>query len=674
MSNRLTPGVRALALLSLAASALAAPKIDLTRIEPVPANQPIPIVDFFRQPVLSEPKINRAGTHVAALGSSPQDRGVLVVIELASKKSEVAAPSGERDIYDAHWLGNDRVLFNLSSEKLKGMAMCVAQVGRISRSYPVLQYGGPQLVRIPEEKPLQPLVWMRRDFETGKDEGVHGINTLIELGPVYDLFASNRSGNEQNEIRHANNQHMVESYPIPKDGITTEYLCDKDDKLAFAINSRDGVLSLYRLEGKSWIKCPVNLDDIDVLGTGPNPGEILVLGPRQDGKPRALQLMNALTGEPGTVLLQDDDYDIHGRIYREFGTQRILGVRYHRNTPRMVWFDAKFLEVQKALDGLFPGQVVEILDWNKDVTKFVVGRYTDRQPVIYDWVDLQAGSAGPIRQSRPWIDPTRMAATNMLKFKTADGRQLDAYLTLPAGTSREKPAPMVVLPHDGPYQRDTLGFNAQVQFYASRGYAVLQPNYRGSPGRNWAFPREDEWDYVKMRDDVFSATRTALATKLLDRSRVAIVGTSFGGYLALAGAVHQPTLYRCAVAINGVFDWGKWYDQSKYNQHDSAHFGWMKRRIGDADVRKDWYEAISPMRQAGQVKVPMFIAHGKEDSVQEMEQARELLSRLDKGLGHEQMTVGGDGHGMGYVDNQVEMYARIEAFLAKHLAAGAAAR
>jgi dipeptidyl aminopeptidase/acylaminoacyl peptidase len=320
------------------------------------------------------------------------------------------------------------------------------------------------------------------------------------------------------------------------------------------------------------------------------------------------------------------------------------------------------------LDGFFPGLVVRIVSTNEAMTRILVETFSDRQPPVYHWVDLAKRTAGLVKSSMPWIDPARMQPQNVIKFKTRDGRRLDAYLTLPAGASKQNPAPLVVLPHGGPAVRDSWGFNGEVQFLASRGYAVLQPNYRGSDGVNWMFPEEDRWDFRKMHDDVTDATKTMVKSGLIDRNRIAIMGGSFGGYLAISGVVNEPTLYRCAVTIAGVFDWERQIHDEKFDQYESPTFGRMMYKLGDPKKNPEKFDAISPGRHVDQIRVPVFVAAGKEDRTVEIEQSRSLISAMEKyHVPYEKLIVGEEGHGMHHLKNQVELYTRIQAFLEKNL-------
>ncbi len=662
-----------------AATLLGAPsKTDLERVKPVPADQPIPLSDFYRPALAQAPVMNLAGSHVAGAVQTSPDQYSLFVEDLTAKKIEVAPSPRDRDVHNVWWMGDDHVLYTLAARKGGDIAIVATAVGKVNRPYPIIQNWGKIVINVPTATPLQPMVWMQGGNETGHDEGVSVVDATLNSKPLIDLLALNVSGTDFSDVKDDNIRHSMQNYPVPPGGITERYLCDTDDKLAFAITSKEGVEALYRLSGRTWEKCPVNLDEIEVIDAGNQPGELVVLGPREADKPRALQFMDAATGKLGDVVLQDTEYDFNGTLYRDRVSHKIIGLRYQRNGPRVIWFAEALRGVQQILDSQFKGQVVNIIDFDRTLTRFVVAHYTDRQPVAYDWVDLEKKAAGPINEARPWIDPARMQAIQMFKFKTKDGRKLDAYLTLPAGASAQHPVPLIVIPHGGqaarnvgsagPFGRDEWGYDAEAQFFASRGYAVLKPNYRGSAGYNWAFPHEDEWDYAKMSEDVATATTTVLRTKLIDKSRIAILGAGFGGYLAAAGAVNDPDLYCCAVAINGIYDWAALLRQMKYTQNENPYHDWLLRRLGEPDQNKARYDAISPGRRAEQIKRPLFVAYDKASSSVEIGQVHDLLSSLDRShVPHEEMMVNDDRHGMGYLDEQLELRERIEAFLAKNL-------
>jgi dipeptidyl aminopeptidase/acylaminoacyl peptidase len=226
---------------------------------------------------------------------------------------------------------------------------------------------------------------------------------------------------------------------------------------------------------------------------------------------------------------------------------------------------------------------------------------------------------------------------------------------------------LVVYPHDGPDQRDRWGFDARAQHLASRGYAVLQPNYRGSSGYNWMFPESDQWDYVKMHKDVTAATKTVLRTGLIVKDRVAIMGETFGAYLALSGAVHEPDLYKCVVGIGGIYDWAEVMHEAKDSQYYSGQYGRWKLKLGDPNTEKEKFRRISPIHFVENMKAPMFVAHDKEDPNISVLESRRLVGELkDYGITHDTLYIAQEG-GMAHLANRVEVLEEVEAFLAKHL-------
>jgi dipeptidyl aminopeptidase/acylaminoacyl peptidase len=279
-----------------------------------------------------------------------------------------------------------------------------------------------------------------------------------------------------------------------------------------------------------------------------------------------------------------------------------------------------------------------------------------------------------IKHAAPWIDPARMQPMNPIKFKTRDGHRLDAYLTLPAGATKQNPPPLIVLPHDGPYMRSTWGFDPQVQFLASRGYAVLQPNYRGSTGYGWMFPREDDWAFNKMRDDVNDAAKAVATAGLVDSRRIAIMGSGFGGYLATAGVAGEPALYRCAVAIAGIYDWAEIIRDNRFGQqylapyHSASYYAELYR-LGDPKKEPEKFEALSVLQHAGQIRVPLFVAYGEFERGVQIGQAKALESAVKRnGVECDLQVFRDESSSISHLKNVLDLYARIEAFLAKNLA------
>jgi len=655
---------RVLTAVFLLASPLLAKKDNsLERTAPVPANEPIPVIDFFRPRLLTNPELNPAGTHFAAIVSGGSDRLDLISFDLATKKIDRLTGGEDYDIGTYEWLTDQRLLFSMTKDKLYSVGLFAVELGHFSRSY-VLQRNNVMIpVGFPRAKPGQVIVWIRNSaYHGGADGGVMKIDT-------YRTFNNSKDHGivfDDDGLR----ADLVKGYPDPNGGDPAGYITDRDGELAFALTLKDGVPALHRLVKDNWVRCQIDLNENEVVGVGDQPGELLVLGARKEGKPRALYRFDSITGTLGQLVYQDEQYDFTNvRFYRHPVDNRILGAQYNRKGPESVWFEERYQQFQSTLNQTFPGEVVRILGSNRDETQFFVSVFSDVHPPAYMHVDLAQRTAKHVTDSAPWIDPARMQPMQLITYRTRDGFQIEGYVTLPAGTSKEKKAPLLVLPHGGPWVRDDWGWDAEAQFFASRGYAVFQPNYRGSTGTAWRFPEADLWAFRKMHNDVTDGVKTVLKTGLIDGDRLAIMGTSFGGYLALCGAVHEPDLYRCAITVAGVFDWELVMKSSKGSEYLRGGYGILKRHLGDPKKSKDQFEEISPIYQVSKIKIPVFVAHGTEDPVAKVSQSRNLLKQLKKfGVEYQQQIESSEGHGFHQLQHQVALYSAIEAFLAKNLA------
>ena len=685
--TRFLPFICRLLALGSTLSGFAAQSIDLKRVTPVPANETIPILDFIRPSLMERPVLNPSGTHIAALVSFNEDQRRLLVYDLKTQQPELGGGDAEEDISQVHWLNDRRVLIGIALLKRGEVGLYVGNVPGLSRFYPMLQYVGATLVAVPPADRLHPLLWLHsHSMNAGNSGEAVNVDTNIQSGKLVNLLGAVTQSLDAPEITGENQRHIATRYPALTSGLDAGFLADKEGQLAFGFAATaDGIYSLHRLVGNQWEKCPVPLAEIDVFGTGNRPGELIVRGPRQAEGPRPLQVMDAATGKPGEVLLQDKAYDFNGWLYRDPASHDVVGAVYERNGPQVAWFTEDYRALQKVLDGFFPGLVVRILGSDEAKKTFLVATYSDRQPEIYFCVNLEQHAVGLIKNSTPWLDPKRMQPMNPIKFKTRDGRRLDAYVTMPAGASTAHPPPLVVLPPDNRPQRNSWGFSADAQFLASRGYAVLQPNHRGTPGYGWMFPPEDAQALNKMQEDVIDAVKALSASGLVDGSRMAIVGFQFGASLAASAIAHEPSVFRCAVAVSGTYDWAEVIQSSHFYQETAQpYYAEAVRtaldRLGDPRKNPERFDAISPLRQAGQIRTPLYLAYGEYASGETIAQAKSLKSALTRNnIPCELQSFRDESWGIRHLRNRLELYEHIEAFLAKHLtpsppAAGGASR
>jgi hypothetical protein len=664
-----TPRVLCLAAATaVAVSAVhAVSKADLARNTPVTSDEPIPTIDFIREPLLRSPELNRAGTHVAAMISAGDDHVQLLVQNLATQKFEYIIAPDEMDVTSFTWLDDSRILFNCGGQRL-----FVAEINDLKHAYRVLEYCSPYVVAVPEENRLRPLVWVRSDpFFNGRSTGVITLKAdFSDTRPVTAAGGTTMPG--ALTYHELNQEHVAFQFPVPQGGLEAGYFGDKEGALAFGYTSKDGVLTLHAFADGAWKPCPFDVEEQRVVGPGNKPGELVVVARHPQGTPSTLQFMDAATGKLGDVLLEDPEYDFNGRLFRDPATHNVVGAVYDRATPQVAWFSEAYQRVQKVIDAFFPGLVVRIIDGDRAGGKFLLGTYSDRQPVTYYLLDVEKNAVGLIKNSRPWLDAKRMRPTNLMKYKTRDGHKLDAYVTLPNGASKEHPVGLVVLAPSALWDRANPTFDMTAQIFAAHGYAVLRPNYRWAAGNAWMFPRDDEWALDKMAQDINEATKALLRSGLIDRQRIAIFGARLGGNLALTAVVGEPDLYHSAITIQGIFDFTQYIKEAKYFEHLDDSYGTMVRKLGDPKRDKEKLNAMSPARHVDRIHIPVFVAENREASATSVAQSRGLLSQLGAhDVPHEVLWQTGVGYATQRLDDGIELYDHILAFLGRNMPAPA---
>jgi len=331
----------------------------------------------------------------------------------------------------------------------------------------------------------------------------------------------------------------------------------------------------------------------------------------------------------------------------------------------------------KLLAGLmqqFPGEDVRLTSSTTDGSKVVFDVSSDRNPGEFYLFDRATGKATFLFASMPWIKPDEMSTMEPIALKTRDGLALHGYLTRPHGKDQAKNLPMVVVVHGGPYGiRDSWQFGPEIQMLASRGYAVLQVNFRGSGGYGNAFIHAGfgEWG-AKMQDDVTDATRWAVTEGIADPKRICIFGASYGGYAALRGVTKEPDLYRCAIGYVGVYDLRLMYTRGDIPQSTYGD-NYLKMVLGE-DESVLWDR--SPIAHVDRLKAKVMLIVGGEDRRVPPVQGENLHNALDKAhIQHEWLYQRTEGHGFYDEKNIADLMNRVDAFLDRNIGntAGASA-
>ncbi|MEO1241564.1 MAG: S9 family peptidase [Pseudomonadota bacterium] len=320
---------------------------------------------------------------------------------------------------------------------------------------------------------------------------------------------------------------------------------------------------------------------------------------------------NLEQGNISETLFSDENYDLDSVIY-DIHPATAVGIRYTDDLPRARYLNPDIQGAQdnlaRALKGASPMVVSHSTDNNRMLVRAI---YTNR-PDDYYVFDRKTRSLSFFASSYPALSEKIYAEKSKFAYAAPDGLRVNGYLTTPVGASREN-MPLIVLPHGGPASRDDQSFDWWAFFYAARGYAVYQPNFRGSDGYGLAFREAGygEWGR-KMQDDITNGVQKLIDDGIADPSRICIVGASYGGYAALAGATLTPDLYACAVSVNGVSDLPRMIGEAAVSRNNAAYW---ERRIGSRFRNADELAAVSPARQAANAGPPVMLIHGKDDTV-----------------------------------------------------------
>ncbi|MFN3312771.1 MAG: alpha/beta hydrolase family protein [Hyphomonas sp.] len=418
----------------------------------------------------------------------------------------------------------------------------------------------------------------------------------------------------------------------------------------------------------------VEIPPIFLYGTLPNNSGFAFIEADDEETFEGLMVLG-VDGEVSGPILGRTGHEID-RIYTD-DERRVLGVRYSGMTPDYEFLDAGLKASYETVSAALPDATIYLDSWSDD-----------RQVVLYHvfdgglgvgWILHHAGNGSIklIARDRPDIPPEQMGAVLAIEYPARDGLTIPAVLTLPPGTDLENdlPLPLVVMPHGGPAAYDRLDFDWMAQFVASRGYMVLQPNFRGSTGFGKAFLDAGRGEWAgKMQDDLVDGV-SALATEgMIDPSRVCIIGASYGGYAALAGPAFHADVYRCSIAIAPVTDLQAMLSEER-QRFRGRHWvvSYWEGIMADGDARRQRLREASPINAADRIRAPVLLIHGEDDTVVPINQSVRMeraLKRANKPV--EFVRLEGEDHWLSGAETRIQLLREIDRFLAAQMPAQAA--
>ncbi len=634
----------------------------------------MPAEMFFQQAAFSGAVLSPSGNAVAFRVGAKGSRDRLAVLDLETKKVLPVASFDDADVSEFRWINDHRLVFDLVDKRLAlgdrrfawglyavnadgtGYRQLVARErvgmsnGETTRQLP------PNTYMIPARGPqvgdsiyvAQPQAWAKDGNSFIK---LFSLNTVTGLAQEMDT------------------PPQAHAWLLDKAGEVRAVETSKDDKSS--IQWRDPANGQWRTlrEFKRYVPDgDMRLEQINADGK-------LYVTSRTRRDKQAVFIYDPVTDTVADKpLVAATQYDVHPRFITR--NDALLGVRYTVDAVVTQWLDSAMTAHQTEVDKLLPVTSNLLTPPSRGEGPWMLVRaFSDVQPDTFWVYNTSTKKLLRLGAEHPDFSPAqlaRMSQMDMVRFKARDGLEIPSYLTLPQGSEVKKNLPLIVYVHGGPWVRGaTWHWQAEVQFLASRGYAVMQPEFRGSTGFGLKHLKAGfkQWG-LAMQDDLADAARWAIAQGIADPKRICIMGASYGGYATLMGLAKDGDLFKCGVEWVGVSDLLLYFDASWSDFSDSwKQFG-ASQMVGDREKDAAQLEATSPIKLAAKIKNPLLMAHGRIDRRVPIEHGKRMYDAVKAHNANvEWVQYDKDGHGWSLPETHVDWWTRVEKFLDRHIGA-----
>lgn len=629
----------------------------------------VPIEDFFQAPRFRDAQLSPDGTQVAMLLANQEGRIVLAVMPTAGGPARTIAARQDRDLSNLHWINNERLVYSYVNQDAtpsrwftRGGLYAINKDG--SQHVQLVAHGPYKTSVLSPRLPNMP--WNTHFLQASGDPASNEVYVVLSdtgRGKMleFHLFVLNTI--DGNARRVVGPEHV------------TQWMIDEAGQVRAATSQKDGLRSVHLRDPASgqWRKLTefaLDADEQFAPFAMTRDGALLVLannGRDTEGLYQYDMVKQQMDAEPVVGLAR---HDFRGELI--FGPDRsaVLGVRYETTEPVTTWFDAGMQAIQARVDQLLPATINRLIPArDRTAGVMLVYSHSDLDPGFCQLYDTASGRFTPLGVAMPGINPLDMSPKRAVRFTARDGLEIPAYLTLPKGRAA-KDLPLIVLVHGGPWARGGhLRWSADTQLLASRGYAVLEPDFRGSTGYGSRHFRAGwkQWGQA-MQDDLADAARWAIAQGTADPKRICIAGANYGGYATLMGLAKNPELFRCGVAWAGMTDLPLLFDSWDSDLLVEVRDYSLPLLIGNRETDEAMLRANSPVALAGRITEPLLLAYGGVDRRVPIEHGKRFYQAVKPANPDvEWIEYADEGHGWFMPKTNIDFWGRVERFLDRNI-------
>lgn len=621
------------------------------------AATPTPLSAYGDLPTVEQVAISPSGKSIAILTRINERRSVGILDP--DKGWRIIAPVGEIKVRGLSWAGEDLVLISKSDSVALG------------ENFTAARYELPDVVVLPLADGKVHPVFSKASAVASVVQGSYGSR---QMGGSWVGFFGGIRLNVQRDTNSKGNvaltPDLMQVDLLNGTARSVAKAAAQDHKRNWLVDGEGKIgatFDLNKLSGKWTIENEAGL----ILASGVSPlGDVGMISFGKDGTSVIYMVDNLgnrrtfevpLTGGPPTEPFTADDVVL---LLTDDTNNRLLGYVPRVDPNKPIFFNpanqAAYVKTVRA----FPGRRAIPVAWTPDFRKLVVHTSGNNDSGTWYLVDVAARKASPIGFDRPTIAADAIGPISAVEYKAADGLAMNGILTLPPGRS-PKNLPVVIIPRDNPAGHDDATFDWQAQAFASRGYAVFQPNYRGSSGMGEALRLAGKGELGrKIQTDISDGLAELARRGFVDPKRACILGTGLGGYAALAGVTLQQGVYRCAVGVAPIADLSQYHSTSyRETGFDPMVLRWLRETLGPAED----YTAISPRRHAARADAPILMIHGKEDVCVPFRQSQSMADALkDAGKPYELVILKEEDHWLSRADTRQQMLEAAVAFVQKY--------